>query len=398
MAEMDATRACVVCGNALGKNDKRLCSDECRGIWTRRKQQRQHHRRYVPAAAPARECRNCAKIFTPARDSAVFCSVDCREGGGDRRCVVCGGLFPRDGRRKLCSDACKVERQLQYHRVDKHERQCGWCGVAFVSGARDKYCCKDHSDLAKARRDKERKARPDVRARTSELQKLNRKPSTELQRKRRRERRSQVGRGCRAKEYRASTRARAATRNSAAISTARVMASIANISAMSLRAQQKVRTVIAGVIRLAAKMDSRAVAAPKGAAASTLELKKDPEKYAAALSRWRAKSLKRKTGQAMRSDGTATSAVILGGKRCLYCDCILHEKNRTHDHMRPLSRGGVHSAANIAPCCNDCNSRKGAKGFEQWIATLAPKDSRRAVAYFEKRNGSIRQDGLVLAA
>lgn len=303
-------------------------------------------------------------------------------------------MFPRDGKRTLCSDKCRSERQLQYHRVEKRGLQCAWCGAWFIPATNNKHCCKEHSDLAKARRDKERKARPDVRARTSELQKLNRKPSTELQRKRRRERRALVGRGCRAKEY----RAKAVARKSAAISTARVMASIANISATSLLAQRKVRTLIAGVTRLAAKLDSRAVAASKGAAASTLELKQDPERYAAALSRWRAKSLKRKTGQVMRSDGTATSAVILGGKRCLYCDCSLHDKNRTHDHMRPLSRGGVHSAANIAPCCHDCNSRKGAQGFEQWVATLAPRDSRRAIAYFEKRNGSVRQDGLVLAA
>lgn len=310
-----------------------------------------------------------------------------------RACVVCGVLFPRDGKRTLCSEACRV-RRLKVYRGTQVVRACAWCSAEFTPTTKGKYCCTEHANLAKARRDKQRKARPDVRVRARELQKLSRKPATELQRRRRNERRALVGRGCRAKEY----RAKAVARKSAAISTARVMASIANISATSLLAQRKVRTLIAGVTRLAAKLDSRAVAASKGAAASTLELKQDPERYAAALSRWRAKSLKRKTGQAMRSDGTATSAVILGGKRCLYCDCSLHEKNRTHDHMRPLSRGGVHSAANIAPCCHDCNSRKGAKGFEQWAATLAPKDSRRAVAYFEKRNGSIRQDGLVLAA
>lgn len=71
---------------------------------------------------------------------------------------------------------------------------------------------------------------------------------------------------------------------------------------------------------------------------------------------------------------------------------------REHDHMRPLSRGGVHSAANIAPCCLDCNSGKGAMTFDKWIARLAPKHRARAVAYFEKRNGSIDQGGLVLAA
>ncbi len=315
-----------------------------------------------------------------------------------RACVVCGVLFPRDGKRTLCSEKCRAERQLQYHRVDKRELQCAWCGAGFVATNRDKYCCSEHAGLAKLRRDAARKATPDVRARANELQKISRKPMTDLQRRRRNERRSLSGRGCRACEYSARARQRRAE----------VAPSLLWIDASYHMAHTEALAINAEIDRAAReslkaerdKQDSlRAERAKmRGLAASTLKLKEDPDKYAETLTYWRAKSLKRRTGQTMRADGTATTAVILGGKRCLYCDCILHEKNRTHDHMRPLSRGGVHSAANIAPCCHDCNSRKGAKGFEQWVATLAPKDSRRAVAYFEKRNGSIRQDGLVLAA
>lgn len=43
------------------------------------------------------------------------------------------------------------------------------------------------------------------------------------------------------------------------------------------------------------------------------------------------------------------------GHRCAYC---LQIRKLTRDHVRPISRGGVHTADNIVPACRSCNSRK----------------------------------------
>lgn len=44
-------------------------------------------------------------------------------------------------------------------------------------------------------------------------------------------------------------------------------------------------------------------------------------------------------------------------KRCAYCG---EEKHRLEkDHVKALSKGGTHTAANIVPACRTCNAKKG---------------------------------------
>jgi 5-methylcytosine-specific restriction endonuclease McrA len=44
--------------------------------------------------------------------------------------------------------------------------------------------------------------------------------------------------------------------------------------------------------------------------------------------------------------------------RCAYC----HKRKRlTQDHVIPVSKGGTHTANNIVPACQSCNSSKGAR-------------------------------------
>lgn len=43
--------------------------------------------------------------------------------------------------------------------------------------------------------------------------------------------------------------------------------------------------------------------------------------------------------------------------RCAYCG--RQPRILTKDHVRPISRGGYHTASNIVPACERCNSRKG---------------------------------------
>lgn len=44
---------------------------------------------------------------------------------------------------------------------------------------------------------------------------------------------------------------------------------------------------------------------------------------------------------------------------CAYCGC--KPDVLTQDHVIPVSRGGNHTASNIVPACQSCNSRKGAR-------------------------------------
>lgn len=297
-----------------------------------------------------------------------------------RACVVCGSEFARDGKRLLCSDACKRERQLQYHRAEPRKTNCRKCGIEFIGRASKVYCGNKCKDAA-------RPERIEQAARASErLKSRTYDPSD------------------RSHEYAEARNKRAQARNMAMlfVDCSRVDVELnkqallicANISRKNVWREWNVRRLVA----LADRVLDRLPGSTRGRAASTIALKSRPKAYAKALTQWRKKSLKRKTGITMLDDGTVTDAVMLGGSHCLYCNCKLNDMNRTHDHMRPLSRGGVHSASNIAPCCRDCNTRKGAKDFEHWVLSLAPPDSRRAVAYYEKRNGAMRQLGLALAA
>lgn len=51
------------------------------------------------------------------------------------------------------------------------------------------------------------------------------------------------------------------------------------------------------------------------------------------------------------------------GGRCAYCS----SQATTADHMTPLSRGGSNDAANLAPACRPCNSKKGTMTFEEYL-------------------------------
>lgn len=51
--------------------------------------------------------------------------------------------------------------------------------------------------------------------------------------------------------------------------------------------------------------------------------------------------------------------------RCAYCG--KKSERLTMDHVIPLSKGGKHSANNVVPACQHCNSSKGAKTPEEWF-------------------------------
>lgn len=56
---------------------------------------------------------------------------------------------------------------------------------------------------------------------------------------------------------------------------------------------------------------------------------------------------------------------------CVYC---LSGDSLTMEHIHPMSRGGDHSAWNVAPACRSCNVRKRARTLDEWLAASPQLD------------------------
>lgn len=80
-----------------------------------------------------------------------------------------------------------------------------------------------------------------------------------------------------------------------------------------------------------------------------------------------------------------TRSVYASSDSCLYCEARLAEADKVLDHMDPLTLGGAHASFNLAVACADCNTRKAAKTFSEWVATLEPMHSTRAADYYSER-------------
>lgn len=56
---------------------------------------------------------------------------------------------------------------------------------------------------------------------------------------------------------------------------------------------------------------------------------------------------------------------------CHYCCGRLTVKNRTVDHVIPLSRGGKHCPDNLVAACKSCNCSKGTRLLSEWTWRMA---------------------------
>ena len=52
------------------------------------------------------------------------------------------------------------------------------------------------------------------------------------------------------------------------------------------------------------------------------------------------------------------------GHACIYCGS---QEKITLDHLTPISKGGDHTAENVAPACLPCNQSKGAKAVVEFL-------------------------------
>lgn len=80
--------------------------------------------------------------------------------------------------------------------------------------------------------------------------------------------------------------------------------------------------------------------------------------------RQRENTHRRRALMADASPETAACMTQLLKQPCVYCGAV---ENITIDHVIPLSRGGKHEPANLAPACVTCNCSKGAKLPEEWL-------------------------------
>lgn len=80
----------------------------------------------------------------------------------------------------------------------------------------------------------------------------------------------------------------------------------------------------------------------------------DPVRHQAAEQKRRAKKKGSPVCDLTRQQWESIKAAY--GHRCVYCG--VKSKRLTQDHLLSLHRGGSHTASNIVPACNPCNSRK----------------------------------------
>jgi len=73
------------------------------------------------------------------------------------------------------------------------------------------------------------------------------------------------------------------------------------------------------------------------------------------------------------SDGTLPPVVVAelfaATKVCPYCCRALAPREKTLDHIIPVSRGGSHSLGNVRVCCRSCNSSKRDRTLLEWASS-----------------------------
>lgn len=96
--------------------------------------------------------------------------------------------------------------------------------------------------------------------------------------------------------------------------------------------------------------------------ASRRHAKEHPEYYA--LKAHERRTRDRAAGKMVTPEQWA-HIIFAYGERCVFCerdDCKL-----TVEHLQPVSRGGTHAPANLAPACKPCNSRKKDRTVEEFL-------------------------------
>ena len=62
----------------------------------------------------------------------------------------------------------------------------------------------------------------------------------------------------------------------------------------------------------------------------------------------------------------AVNRLFAEASDCHYCGKTMHPREKTLDHVTPLSRGGSHTIGNVVVCCWPCNEAKGNRTPDEW--------------------------------
>jgi len=96
----------------------------------------------------------------------------------------------------------------------------------------------------------------------------------------------------------------------------------------------------------------------------------DPEFRAKQVERLHRRNAMRDHAVEMASDGTLDGATIKGlfaaAKACPHCSTTMGSRDKTLDHVVPISQGGAHSTTNVMVICRACNTSKAGRTLEQW--------------------------------
>jgi hypothetical protein len=80
-----------------------------------------------------------------------------------------------------------------------------------------------------------------------------------------------------------------------------------------------------------------------------------------------------------RNDGTLTPeslrSLFAEAKNCPYCKAPMRSQDKSLDHIVPLTRGGWHSLTNACVCCKTCNTSKGNRTLDEWIASMIERNA-----------------------
>ena len=119
---------------------------------------------------------------------------------------------------------------------------------------------------------------------------------------------------------------------------------------------------------------------------------KYPEKHKASMRRWRKthpeavkarlrrrRSLIRGASISDLTDAQWREIKEAYGYRCVYCNRKM--QRLTQDHLTPLSQGGNHTASNVVPACQSCNSKKNNGAVlhpvQPLLLTVAPRHTKK---------------------
>lgn len=135
-AKQKPERKCAVCGNVLGRYQRKYCSDECSRKPTQKRYAEKERKPYVSTAVREdRPCAVCGKMMLQVTRPKKYCSVICNAAGtvaNQRRyreanfqaryCQICGERIEGQGI-KYCAACAKYDRKRRRREYDRNKRR-----------------------------------------------------------------------------------------------------------------------------------------------------------------------------------------------------------------------------------------------------------------------------------